>query len=73
MNDGGFAFPRPSTADTHGYGEEGAAGMTLRDYFAAAALQGMLASESVDSSYESTGAAMRAFGMADAMLKERQK
>lgn len=49
IKDGGPAFPRPARA--HGALVDGTNtvrqqdGMTLRDYFAAAALQGMLASQ----------------------------
>ena len=44
-------------------------GMTLRDYFAAKAMQGLLASE-VNAPMESF--AIRAYKMADTMLKERE-
>lgn len=46
-------------------------GMTLRDYFAAKALQGMLASETEDSQYDTKIATERAYRMADAMLRAR--
>lgn len=67
INDGGPAFPM-------GYHPEGNSadqfGMTLRDYFASAALQGCLAS------FESTGTrdalASNAYAYADAMLKVRE-
>lgn len=43
-SDGGPAFPVPDERDEHGCGiREGSRGMSIRDYFAAAALQGMLA------------------------------
>ena len=54
---GGPAFP--------GYGEPG---MTLRDYFAAKAMQGLLASNVQDVMPEF---AKRAYEMADAMMKAR--
>tara|TARA_R110002126_G_scaffold24313_3_gene84776 strand:+ start:151 stop:348 length:198 start_codon:yes stop_codon:yes gene_type:complete len=44
-------------------------GMTLRDYFAAKALQGLLASD-VNAPMQSF--AIRAYKMADAMLKARE-
>lgn len=44
-------------------------GMTLRDYFAAAALQGMLANGRTPMSHESHARA--AYLLADAMLRER--
>lgn len=42
-------------------------GITKRDYFAAAALQGLLAS---GKKYDAEEFALSAFGMADAMIKE---
>ena len=49
---------------------EGATGMTLRDYFAAAAMAGMLADPDVPCGKET---AKNAYSMADAMLAERAK
>ena len=74
-NDGGPAFPRVEP----GTGGEGAViyfGMSLRDYFAAAAMQGMLAhgarsNEKKISDFDAV--ANDAFGYADAMLAERRK
>lgn len=43
--------------------------LTLRDYFAAAALQGMLADSKLKAEYSEF--ALRAYRVADAMLKER--
>jgi hypothetical protein len=63
INDGGPAFPTATLAQK----TEG--GMTLRDYFAAAALQGLLAScpwEQVDE------VPQKAYDIADAMLKARE-
>lgn len=82
MNDGGPAFPLP--------GDEGgsfaARGMTLRDYFAAAAVNGLLAADAgTTQEAEAIGAvlwcdanslggtARRAYAIADAMLAERDK
>jgi hypothetical protein len=64
---GGPAFPLQSIGPdfTPGY-----AGMTLRDYFAAKALQGLLASSEFNS-FE--GYASAAYTAADAMLAERAK
>ena len=51
-NDGGPAFPRPNSTDEHSqpcnvsYAEDG---MSLRDWFAGKALQGILAVPDVDS------------------------
>ncbi len=65
---GGFAFPRdPAFSDGN------CDGMTLRDYFAAKAMQGILAGtlnpDAVWSQYE---VAETAYNMADAMLKARR-
>jgi hypothetical protein len=43
--------------------------LTLRDYFAAKALQGMLADSNLQAEYSEF--AIRAYRIADAMLKER--
>ena len=76
-DDGGAAFPkwvdgnRPISAKTQD------AGMSLRDYFAAAALQGSLACQSSEMGYYARGeewqAAQSAYAFADAMLRERSK
>jgi len=59
---------------------DGAVGMTLRDYFAAKAMQGMLSDmNAVGKIADKTGQlldvmiAKAAYGQADAMLKERSK
>lgn len=58
---GGQAFPSGATS-----------GMTLRDYFAAQALQGSLASDTPDYNYASFDArAANCYELADAMLKAR--
>ncbi len=48
-------------------------GMTLRDYFAAAAMSGALAHPGADISYGLREVAKRCYAMADAMLAERDK
>ena len=49
-------------------------GMTLRDYFAAKAMQGELASQSPENEYTNLDAlAVLAYRVADAMLKARAK
>lgn len=72
---GGPAFPVLPPLDPRGGSASGypypADGMTLRDYFAAAALQGMLADANTDGTKELF--ATRAYAMADAMLAERAK
>ena len=74
---GGPAFP------PHGYGDDDR-GMTLRDYFAAQALAGMLSVDAdtyvaqVDAAkkhrltYEKASA-VKSYAIADAMLAEREK
>ena len=66
INDGGPAFPRTG-ADGHTSPQSG---MTLRDYFAAAALQGLLADNGGGGSWDSD--ALNAYKAADAMLKARE-
>lgn len=71
---GGSAFP-VLPPDTHNYREWPAEpGMSLRDYFAAAALQGILASYAgPDCGLPNDDtAAVRAYDYADAMLKARK-
>jgi hypothetical protein len=46
-------------------------GMTLRDYFAAKAMQGLVAGAEPEHSINLHGAAEWAYNMADAMLKAR--
>lgn len=59
-NDGGPAFPIGSTP------EEWGNGMTLRDYFAAKAMQNYICDD-----YTPDAIAKAAYEMADAMLKAR--
>jgi hypothetical protein len=85
MNDGGPAFPQkgyagPAVVDGQcGLLTTGAyAGMSLRDYFAAAALQGMLSNGFMPSMFCPAGAAnsydycLAAYKAADAMLEARK-
>ena len=66
---GGPAFPRPAVfTKTHGLASVEQDGMTLRDYFAAKAMQEMV-NEYDDFDFM----AQTAYAMADAMLKERNK
>ena len=76
QNDGGPAFPvLPSTMITYADGGRelkiATLGMTLRDYFAAAALSGLLANQKLVRGY--LGSADDAYEFADAMLKRRTK
>ena len=70
---GGPAFPSPGVVLNHGAPGEHQQGpyegMSLRDYFAAAALQGLCANDN----YDSHAAAGIAYAHADAMLAERDK
>lgn len=70
-NTGGQAFP--VAGSDHNYAEEG---MSLRDYFAAKALQGWLASYPADAVHpvaagNTAQVAQMAYIMADAMLEAR--
>lgn len=72
INDGGPAFPfvEPDTMVNV------AVGMTLRDYFAAKAMQGWLSSYGPDDKHPATAGdadfvAQRSYAMADAMLAAR--
>ncbi len=65
---GGPAFP----VSLPGAGDNGAWGMSLRDYFAAAAMQGYIAAGVPhDSTYDDI--AEKAFKAADAMIGERER
>ena len=61
------AFPRPHSGKTH-FAQEG---MTLRDYFAAKAMQGMLSEPSLRATPEEF--ASESYKVADAMLRVREK
>jgi len=64
INDGGPAFPLQSIGPEF---QPGYSGMTLRDYFAAAALQGFCSAWGHD-----IKSAAYAYELADAMLKARE-
>jgi hypothetical protein len=73
MEDGGQAFPGVEHRATRDgdhveHWAESWSGMSLRDYFAAAALQGMLANPNIKSTVEF---APMAWKLADNMLKRR--
>ena len=82
-NNGGPAFPAGSVRKTRSASDPGAdfvvtdvvapkqPGMTLRDYFAAKAMQGFLTAEYAGT-YRPEVWAKEAYGMADAMLKARE-
>jgi len=75
---GGPAFPDGST---NPWGVAEKSGITIRDYFAAKAMQGMYAKHwdmFMDDTYEApeeaiSGAANEAYALADAMLRAREK
>ena len=71
MTDGGSAFPRP---DSFVF-KDGSQGMSLRDYFAAKAMQVYLASgkEFLLSEGNKLSVQVKAYQLADAMLREREK
>ena len=64
-NNGGPAFPQPSE---HIYAEHESGGMTLLDYFAAQAMQGM-----IKNPQPATAIADLAYDQATAMLAERER
>lgn len=69
-DNGGPAFPLDlKVGDDHRWGY----GMMLRDYFAAAAMQGMLASVEQGDHDEFSDFAPAAYRMADLMMAERIK
>ena len=64
------AFPFPAYTYPNGEINHGESGMTLRDYFAAKAMQGLLLDDNGDFS-DPKWLAERAYVFADAMLKAR--
>ena len=68
---GGPAFPRHPEVIPRG--DRDYAGMTLRDYFAARAMQGMAGSHAYcERGWDQADLAGQAYEMADAMLKARE-
>jgi len=76
-SDGGPAFPVLPPCNMEGASAAGypypSDGMTLRDYFAAAAMQGFCADHTRDQVENMRTLAGYAYEMADAMLKARTK
>ena len=78
IDDGGPAFPRPvGDLAIGGYGPTyetipAQDGMSLRDYFAAAALQGMLSDYDFHGGLSDEKLAKAAYSQADAMLAARK-
>ena len=64
---GGSAFPLPMGSET----TQGSEGMTLRDYFAAKAMQGLLANSETNRSLGVNENAKYAYEQANAMLKAK--
>lgn len=69
-NTGGSAFPVRSVYIEDQ--ETNSHGMTLRDYFAAKAIQGLCAKIALSDSHWIESTAKKAYEMADAMLKARE-
>ena len=65
---GGQAFPNEGF---NGWGEP-EKGMTLRDYFAAKAIQAMISSPHCDKEFNATHKVKTAYAIADEMLKARE-
>ena len=81
INDGGPAFPTAATATTHGFYQDGQpcmthygsrSGITVRDYFAAAALQPLVTSAIELDHVKWDATAQHAYLIADALLKARE-
>lgn len=68
MDSSGPAFP----ISIPGWGDNGCSGMTLRDYFAAAALTGLLAASCTDD-WKQEDILYEAYRYADAMLAQRKE
>jgi len=78
IDDGGSAFPQPGWIDSDGSHHfpadgYGMGGMTLRDYFAAAALAHPSTHDQPAYDTPTDHAAAWAYSVADAMLAERSK
>lgn len=84
--DGGSAFPvasirRWNNADKQLFDSEGQEGMSLRDFFAGMAMQEAIRAatttkmegNNIEQGVNLGNAAVLAYGIADAMLKEREK
>jgi hypothetical protein len=70
-NTGGPAFPQ-TEVDRDGVTITHHSGMTLRDYFAAKAMQGLLAGITPTTVWSHDEVAETAYNVADAMLKARE-
>ncbi len=77
-NDGGPAFPRPMSDDgvpnnRGGFDYSSGKGMSLRDWFAGMAMQGILNKYSLERGAGSPWIAAHSYEIAAAMLAERDK
>ncbi len=72
MNTGGPAFPSSNDVVIGNVGTSGHTGMSLRDYFATAAIQGLLAATRDDEVVNYHIMAPSAYRCADAMLAARE-
>lgn len=70
INNGGPAFPTENEAQT-GTSTWRYEGMTLRDYFAAKAMQAAISSPNCSVAFDGMQVASAAYQMADAMLRAR--
>lgn len=71
IKDGGPAFPQPNQAHPGNPNPDNGPGMSLRDFFAAKALQALFDSDAGHRPEEMEMIASEAYAMADAMLKVR--
>jgi hypothetical protein len=69
---GGPAFPVLHQNEITGYIPQETSGMTLRDYFAAKAMQASLTTDTTNALYATTHANF-AYEVADAMLRAREQ
>ena len=73
LDESGPAFPAPALNQGRAFEQSATQGMTLRDWFAGMALQGLVpADDSMASRGVYANDARHAYGLADAMLAERQ-
>jgi len=73
INDGGPAFPTDAEREAHALGlRRPACGISVRDYFAAHAIIGLIATDSRESKTIHR-LSEESYGIADAMLAERAK
>ena len=75
MNTGGPAFPAlPISRELNGELVYQAEGLTIRDYFAAKAMQAIFSNPDItDTNKVKDWVAISSYSMADAMLKEREQ